>query len=134
MGSSSPIHWAFISVTGISHDGGVYCQRALVEDKRQVIRAAQQAIVFVANHSRIGNQSGEQFVTFDELKALIGKGDRAIAITLVTDDHINNCSLENCTNPERSRLFSAELQKLHNAGIHVITVPISTNGKPRLET
>lgn len=98
---------SFISLTGLSYEKGAFCEPRLVESKRQAILASANLIVFIADHSKIGNVVGQLFVSFEEL----AKENKNYYV--VTD---NNLSLD-----ERQR-FQSEIMKFPEDKL--ITVPV----------
>lgn len=98
---------SFVSLTGLSYEKGIFCEPRLVESKREAILASTDLIVFIADHSKIGNAVGQLFVSFEEL----AKENKNYYV--VTD---NNPSLD-----ERQR-FQSEIMKFPEDKL--ITVPV----------
>ena len=75
---------SFISLTGLS-DQGVFCESRLAKNKKQAILAARELVLFVFDHSKIGQtQTGKVFITFRELE------EKRKNYYMVTDDNAPN--------------------------------------------
>jgi DeoR/GlpR family transcriptional regulator of sugar metabolism len=89
--------WAFLSVGGITDSAIFNTNELVVEVERAMIRSAEK-VVILADHSKIGKQALCSSIGLDEIDILI------------TDDL-----------PENDHV----LQKIENAGVQVIRVPVT---------
>lgn len=60
------LQYSFISIDGISLEKSFNSDPILSDDKHQAILATKDTIIFVADHSKIGNPEGREFTSLDE--------------------------------------------------------------------
>lgn len=60
------LQYSFISIDGISLEKSFSSDPILSDDKHQAILATKDTIIFVADHSKIGNPEGREFTSLDE--------------------------------------------------------------------
>jgi DeoR/GlpR family transcriptional regulator of sugar metabolism len=123
--NNTKIQQSFISVTSI-YNGGFYCEEALVNDKRRAVSVAQEAITFVADHSkiRIASGSGRQFISINGLKELRNDEGNPLKISIITDKYDGYCSRNDCSEVKSKEVIFNELKKFRDEGIYVNSIPI----------